>query len=99
MWLTANQTSNGVTLLIRDNGPGFSEQALAHAREPFFTTKASTKGLGLGLAICDTLLRTLGGGLELSNHPDGGALVKLNLLHGVKGAAQASLEESFPERR
>lgn len=64
LWVIASQDQHGVTLTLRDNGPGFSEDALAHAHEPFFTTKTTAKGLGLGLAICDNLLRALGGRLE-----------------------------------
>ncbi|WEW98846.1 sensor histidine kinase [Pseudomonas nitroreducens] len=94
IWLTAEQTPERVIVSLRDNGPGFSEQALAHAREPFFTTKTSAKGLGLGLAICDTLLRTLGGRLELGNHPEGGALVQLHLLPGVPGVTLTPQEET-----
>lgn len=39
LWVIASQDQHGVTLTLRDNGPGFSEDALAHAHEPFFTTK------------------------------------------------------------
>lgn len=94
IWLIASQTPERVILSLRDNGPGFSDEALAHAREPFFTTKTSAKGLGLGLAICDTLLRALGGHLELGNHPEGGALVQLHLLPGVPGVTSTPQEET-----
>lgn len=94
IWLTTDQTPERVILSLRDNGPGFSAEALAHAREPFFTTKTSAKGLGLGLAICDTLLRALGGHLELGNHPDGGALVQLHLLPGIPGVTSTPQEET-----
>lgn len=94
IWLTAEQTTAGIVLSLRDNGPGFSAEALAHAREPFFTTKTSAKGLGLGLAICDTLLRALGGRLELGNHPEGGALVQLHLLPGIPGVTPTPQEET-----
>ena len=93
LWLIANQDEKGVTLVIRDNGPGFSAEALARAHEPFFTTKATTQGLGLGLAICDTLLRALGGRLHLSNHMEGGAEVRLFLLNGKPGVASVPQEE------
>lgn len=83
LWVIASQDQHGVTLTLRDNGPGFSEDALAHAHEPFFTTKTTAKGLGLGLAICDNLLRALGGRLEMGNHLEGGAVVRLHLLPGV----------------
>jgi two-component system C4-dicarboxylate transport sensor histidine kinase DctB len=93
LWLSAEVTGEGVNLLLRDNGPGFSEQALAHAREPFFTTKTSTQGLGLGLAICETLMHALGGELLLANHPDGGALVTLQLRNAAPGANLQPPEE------
>ncbi|MGP6277140.1 two-component system sensor histidine kinase DctB [Pseudomonas aeruginosa] len=94
LWVIASQDQHGVTLTLRDNGPGFSEDALAHAHEPFFTTKTTAKGLGLGLAICDNLLRALGGHLEMGNHLEGGAVVRLHLLPGVPGVAAMPQEET-----
>ncbi len=85
IWISAEQTPEGVNLFIRDNGPGFTQEALARAREPFFTTKTRTQGLGLGLAICDTLMRALGGELLFDNHPTGGALLTLRLRDGASG--------------
>lgn len=93
LWLSAESTPAGVNLILRDNGPGFSALALEHAREPFFTTKTSTQGLGLGLAICETLMRALGGELLLANHPDGGAQITLQLRHATPGANLAAFEE------
>ncbi|MFP9002662.1 two-component system sensor histidine kinase DctB [Pseudomonas aeruginosa] len=94
LWVIASQDQHGVILTLRDNGPGFSEDALAHAHEPFFTTKTPAKGLGLGLAICDNLLRALGGRLEMGNHLEGGAVVRLHLLPGVPGVAAMPQEET-----
>ncbi|OTI57091.1 sensor histidine kinase [Pseudomonas aeruginosa] len=94
LWVIASQDQHGVTLTLRDNGPGFSEDALAHAHEPFFTPKTTAKGLGLGLAICDNLLRALGGRLEMGNHLEGGAVVRLHLLPGVPGVAAMPQEET-----
>lgn len=94
LWVIASQDQHGVILTLRDNGPEFSEDALAHAHEPFFTTKTTAKGLGLGLAICDNLLRALGGRLEMGNHLEGGAVVRLHLLPGVPGVAAMPQEET-----
>lgn len=94
LWLSAEVTEQGVNLVLRDNGPGFSEQALRHAREPFFTTKTSTQGLGLGLAICETLMRALGGELLLANHVQGGAQVTLQL-RGTSADASLQPPEEF----
>jgi len=87
IWLRAERQGDGVLLTLRDNGPGFTETALERAREPFFTTKTSAQGLGLGLAICDTLTRALGGELTLGNHPDGGAQLSLFLRCADPGVA------------
>ncbi len=87
LWISAEHSAQGVNLYIRDNGPGFSREALEHAREPFFTTKTRTQGLGLGLAICDTLMRALGGELLFANHPEGGALLTLRMRTGASGVS------------
>nr|WP_263261751.1 ATP-binding protein [Pseudomonas sp. RIT-PI-S] len=93
IWLSAEKSAEGISLFIRDNGPGFSSEALAHAREPFFTTKTRTQGLGLGLAICDTLMRALGGELLLANHPQGGALLTLRLRPATPGVSPQPPED------
>lgn len=65
-------------LTMHDNGPGFAPQLLARAFEPYVTTK--TKGTGLGLAIVKKIIEDHGGDIRLSNHADGGGLVRLWLL-------------------
>jgi two-component system C4-dicarboxylate transport sensor histidine kinase DctB len=87
IWLRAERQGDGVLLTLRDNGPGFSATALQRAREPFFTTKTSAQGLGLGLAICDTLTRALDGELTMANHPEGGAQLSLYLRSADPGVA------------
>lgn len=97
IWISAETSAEGVDLHLRDNGPGFSEAALQRAREPFFTTKTSAQGLGLGLAICDSLMRALGGELLFANHPDGGAQLTLRLRaaeHGLHHARKDVASES-----
>jgi signal transduction histidine kinase len=55
---------DGLEVIVEDSGGGFevSEAALF---EPFFTTKPS--GMGLGLAICRTIVEAHGGTLSASN--------------------------------
>ena len=62
---------------IRDNGPGFTAEAQLRLFEPFFTTKPG--GMGLGLALCTTLIDRAGGTLEARNALQGGAEFVLNL--------------------
>ncbi|MGN8345281.1 ATP-binding protein [Pseudomonas sp. SMV71] len=93
LWLSAQAHETGVNLYIRDNGPGFCMEALGRAGEPFYTTKTRTQGLGLGLAICDTLMRAFGGELSFANHKEGGALITLKLRPGAPGVSLQPSED------
>jgi two-component system, NtrC family, sensor kinase len=73
------QEDTRIIVDVEDEGPGFSREALAHAAEPFFTTKGPGHGTGLGLAVSQTLVRELGGQLTFGNAEGTGARVRLNL--------------------
>jgi PAS domain S-box-containing protein len=66
-----------VEVSVADNGPGFSEEMLQHVFEPFHTTKP--KGLGLGLAICRSIVAAHGGRLMATNENGRGAMLRLTL--------------------
>ncbi len=74
--VTLAATPGNFTATVRDDGPGFSAEALAKAANPFYKgAESGGNHLGLGLNICDTLTRRHGGSLAVSNHPRGGAVV------------------------
>ena len=64
-------------ITVTDTGGGFSDKALTHALEPFFTTKGG-EGSGLGLSMAYDLTKLSGGNLKLGNSPDG-AIITLRL--------------------
>ncbi len=66
-----------IALHVRDRGPGVPQDLRARIFEPFFTTKQGSAGLGL--PICASIAREHGGSLEVSDHPDGGAVFTLEL--------------------
>ena len=66
-----------VALLFRDNGPGFPAEVLAHAFEPYFTTKS--RGTGLGLAMVKKIVDEHGGDVRLANRDGGGAEIRIRL--------------------
>ncbi len=66
-----------VLLLFRDNGPGFPAEVLAHAFEPYFTTKS--RGTGLGLAMVKKIVDQHGGDVRLGNRDGSGAEVRIRL--------------------
>jgi len=75
----AERDAEGVSITVRDTGPGFSEEELEHAFDPLYRGEASrnraTGGAGLGLTIAQRIIRQHGGTLAAGNHPDGGALL------------------------
>lgn len=77
IWITERGEADDVCISIRDSGPGFPPEALNRMLDPFFTTKDN--GTGLGLPIVNTIISSHGGRLELTNHPDGGAVVTMIL--------------------
>ncbi|MBL9118995.1 MAG: HDOD domain-containing protein [Phycisphaerae bacterium] len=64
---------------VRDVGPGFSDRALRHATDPFFSERIAGRGAGLGLAKARSIVESCGGTLELENSPEGGAIVTIAL--------------------
>lgn len=65
-----------VELSVRDNGPGFSPEALEHGLERFWRGDTSGSGSGLGLAVADAITQASGGKVLLSN-VDGQAETRL----------------------
>ncbi len=65
-------------LVVEDDGPGFTAEALRHAFDPFFTTKGAA-GSGLGLSMVYDATRSAGGTARVANRPEGGARVTLRL--------------------
>lgn len=73
-----------ITITIRDNGPGISEECLKLMFTMAFTTKGKC-GNGLGLMYCAEVVRAHGGQISARNHPEGGAefTVTLPLQHAT----------------
>ncbi|RVT96360.1 PAS domain-containing sensor histidine kinase [Rhodovarius crocodyli] len=61
-----------IRLIIRDTGTGLPPEVLERVFDPFFSTKPATKGTGLGLPLCRSIMLRFGGGISLDNRPGGG---------------------------
>ena len=62
-----------VELKISDNGPGIDLENQKQIFAPFFTTKPEGEGTGLGLYICQNIIREHGGKIMLKSAPGEGA--------------------------
>ena len=77
--ITLARVDGHAEVRISDSGGGIPEQVAAHLFEPFYTTKPSGKGLGLGLAISSSIVQAMNGQLTAHNLPGGGAQFVLRL--------------------
>jgi len=60
--LTVQRSEGGMAVMVEDTGPGILEKDLAKIFEPFFSTKSGDgRHTGLGLAICQEIMRALEG--------------------------------------
>lgn len=78
-------------MAVTDDGPGFSEDALANALAPFYSTKSGKIGRGLGLTTAFDFAKSSGGTMRLSNRASGGARVALRIPYTPARTAQAGL--------
>lgn len=84
VWVEIEATAGWCQLTVRDQGPGLSEDDLAHMFERFYRgdpsrVRSDRGGSGLGLAIVQQIAVTHGGRIQASNHPRGGAVMELLL--------------------
>ncbi len=74
---TRSSGKRAIEAFISDRGRGIAVEEHDRIFQPFFTTKHH--GLGLGLAICSTIVKTHGGKLGMNNNADGGATASFTL--------------------
>jgi signal transduction histidine kinase len=70
---------NNVAITVTDTGEGMSEEILARAFEPFFSTKAAGEGTGLGLAQVYGFATQCGGAVSIDSAPGQGTTVTISL--------------------
>jgi PAS domain S-box-containing protein len=77
--LGAAADSNGeITITVADTGIGIEADTLPRIFQPFFTSK-KRRGLGLGLPICDRIVKSHGGKIEVASEPGRGTTFKIHL--------------------
>ena len=86
--LNVEHTVDGVRIAVSDDGAGIAPEVLPHIFDPFFTTKtdAGQKGMGLGLAISQSLVMAMGGKIEVQTEVDRGSTFSILLPRMVADA-------------
>lgn len=74
---TAIEENGSIKVSVTDLGTGIEEYAMEHLFDPFYTTKQ--EGLGMGLAISQTIIAAHGGNMKASNNPEVGAAFSFTL--------------------
>jgi PAS domain S-box-containing protein len=88
---SASGNGNGVRVSVSDCGCGIPSERMEHIFEPFYTTK--TNGMGLGLAVCRTIVLAHSGLLSAMNNPAGrGATFYLTLPAAAHNGGQRNAD-------
>jgi PAS domain S-box-containing protein len=77
--LKSELDGDNVHVCVQDYGPGMSQEVLAHVMELFYTTKPLGKGSGLGLSLCDTIVREHMGEMRIESEEGVGTQVHIVL--------------------
>jgi signal transduction histidine kinase len=74
---TIKDASNSLSVSVRDSGPGLDPKTIDRMFDAFFTTKS--KGMGMGLAICHSIIENHGGRFWAGANEPRGAVFQFTL--------------------
>ena len=77
--LTAEQDTEKITFTIIDNGLGISKEELPKVKEKFYKGKNSKSKNGIGLSICDEIIKLHKGKFEIESEVNKGTKIKIEL--------------------
>ena len=73
IWLTTKKMGAGVSISVKDNGNGIPPKILDKIFQPFFTTKPTGRGTGLGLSMSYDIVKVHGGDIKVATVEGEGA--------------------------
>ena len=74
-----HQEDGVIVLTVRDYGPGIPEEELPFVKQKFYKGSSKARGSGIGLAVCDEIIRLHNGEFSIDNAVGGGTIVTIVL--------------------
>jgi two-component system NtrC family sensor kinase len=71
--VSTRKTGNEVEISVKDNGNGISQKVVDKMFQPFFTTKPTGQGTGLGLSLAYDIVKAHGGEIKVETKEDEGS--------------------------
>jgi two-component system, NtrC family, sensor kinase len=85
VWLQTKISGNRIEISVRDNGKGVSEKIKDKIFQPFFTTKPTGQGTGLGLSLSYDIVKAHGGELKVETKEGKGSEFIIQLPGSIEG--------------
>jgi two-component system sensor histidine kinase RegB len=86
VWLRCDERDMMIRISVHDSGPGMSADVLRRAGEPFFTTKPTGRGMGLGLFLTRAFAEHAGGSLRFDTTNGTTAILEIPVARGRRSA-------------
>lgn len=79
IWITTRRQEQRAVIQVRDTGRGIAAEDLNRVFEPFFSRAVGKRGVGLGLTICESIVRQHKGDISIQSRPGEGTTVTIVL--------------------
>ena len=70
---------NSISITVRDHGAGIPEGELPFVKQKFYKGSSKARGSGIGLAVCEEIIRRHDGSFDIANAEGGGCIVTITL--------------------
>jgi len=79
VWVSTKKVNDKVVLTVKDNGPGIPQNIVDKIFQPFFTTKPTGSGTGLGLSLSYDIVKAHGGEIKVETKEGEGSTFIINI--------------------